>query len=167
MNCFACNQDPVQSAIWLANRHVVKMTCESGQVLSTVVRGRHGDALADELGLYKSSHRKHPVTLATYTDKKYRAWFGAHALALAREYTHRYGKVHKSQAVIERCLDVLMCQWGGDMPDVFPLAMPDEYKRPDPHLSYRLYLTGKYQTWARPPKWKNRETPGWYLTSVG
>ena len=40
MNVFIVDADPKQAAIALADRHVVKMPLEAGQMLSTVLRGR-------------------------------------------------------------------------------------------------------------------------------
>jgi hypothetical protein len=79
-------------------------------------------------------------------------------LALCKEYTHRYGKRHKSQDVIEWCVTnkVNICDKGFTEP---PKAMPDEYKVKSVIQSYRNYYIGAKSTFAN---WKNREIPQWF-----
>jgi hypothetical protein len=77
-------------------------------------------------------------------------------IALGREYTHRYGKTHKSvEEVIKKLPDI-------DLPDnditPFAQAMPDEYKNSNAIQAYRkYYLQDKFNLFA----WKNREVPEW------
>jgi hypothetical protein len=81
-------------------------------------------------------------------------------LALGEEYTHRYGKKHKSVEVIEWCLL--------NRPNIHdvdftspPLAMGDEYKIGNDVIeSYRNYYKGAKSEIV---SWKNRETPDWFL----
>jgi hypothetical protein len=81
-------------------------------------------------------------------------------LALGEEYTHRYGKTHKSVEVIKWCLD--------NKPNIHdvdfttpPLAMGDEFKIGNDVIeSYRNYYKGAKSGFAN---WKNREIPDWFL----
>ena len=157
MNVFAPDPDPVVSARVLADRHVVKMTLETAQVLCTAA-----DWLElDTAGLYRPTHRKHPVVLGCVEDPGYCAWTIAHGRALAAEYTRRYDKVHKSQAMLERVERVLLARDMSAPPQRFPLAMPDEYKHADPHASYRVYLHHKYAAWGADARWTRAERPPW------
>ena len=79
-------------------------------------------------------------------------------LELSREYTYRYGKKHKSQEIIEWCID--------NKPNIVDKgftepakAMPDEYKVKSVVESYRNYYKGAKSGFAT---WKQRETPEWY-----
>ena len=81
-------------------------------------------------------------------------------IELCKEYTYRYGKVHKCQAVIENCIE--------NTPDAnvftylelteYAQAMDEEYKLSDPVLAYRKYYKlGK----SHLHDWKYREAPEW------
>lgn len=81
-------------------------------------------------------------------------------IELCKEYTYRYGKVHKCQAVIESCIE------NTPDPKVFThlelteyaQAMDEEYKLSDPVLAYRKYYKlGK----AHLHDWKYRDVPEW------
>jgi len=83
-------------------------------------------------------------------------------LELCKEYTFRYGKRHKSQDVIEWCIE--------NKPSISDIgftepakAMPDEYKVDDVVESYRNYYNGAKVSFS---KWKNRETPKWFKAEV-
>ena len=43
MNIFHLDRDPVQSAQWMIDKHVVKMIVESAQLLSTAHRALDGE----------------------------------------------------------------------------------------------------------------------------
>ena len=171
MNVFACDADPRMAAIALADRHVIKMTLETAQILSTT-----GILLGKPVpGGYRATHRHHPVTVGCVECPDYRAWVWEHGLALASEYTFRFGREHKSQIVIENA--EFLTDEAPPSPHLwalarFPLAMDDEHKQDDPFDSYREYLRVKYAGWAskgRPPRWTKRSAPAWlnYLVRLG
>ena len=77
-----------------------------------------------------------------------------------QEYTHRYGKIHASQATIEWCADNVP-----DIPDAemtkMPQCMPDEFKDYCSIVAYRkLYNIGKRESFKC--VWTNREEPIWW-----
>ena len=152
MNIFVLHQDPAQAAHMMCDKHVVKMILESNQMLSTVARKNGHDAP------YRSTHANHPCTIWTGESIQNWRWLVSHSRALCAEYTQRYGRTHKSQAVTEwaESLDI-------DLPNIgqtdFRLAMPDTYKRYDPVKSYRSYYRGEKASFA---KWKNGNTPRWW-----
>jgi len=79
-------------------------------------------------------------------------------LELCNEYTHRYGKRHKSQDVIEWCVTNKpnICDKEFTEP---AKAMPDEYKVDDVVQSYRNYYRGAKSGFAN---WKMRDIPSWF-----
>ena len=81
-------------------------------------------------------------------------------MELSKEYTHRYGKRHKSQAVIEWCITNLP-----NIPELGymteqPKAMPDECKTDGVVNSYRKYYMIEKRNIA---DWKVVNTPHWFI----
>ena len=152
MNIFVLHDDPARAAEMMCDKHVIKMILESNQMLSTVARKCGHDAP------YRSTHAKHPCTLWAGESQNNWDWLVNHSRALCEEYTRRYGKIHKSQAVTEWAEDLdIDLPARGQTP--FRLAMPDEYKTDDPVESYRRYYVGDK---ARFAKWKTGNVPGWW-----
>ena len=157
MNIFVLDRDVVKSAQAHVDRHIVKMPLETAQLLCTARQELTGDA--DTIP-YRKTHANHPCSvwarqsLANYT------WLCNMGMELCKEYTYRYGKVHKCQAVIENCIE--------NTPDPnvftylelteFPQAMDDEYKLSDPVLAYRNYYN---KAKAHLHSWKDRVAPVW------
>lgn len=151
MNIFMTSPDPIRSARFLCDRHVVKMVLETAQILSTVVRSQRP---GDDLDLYKVTHANHPCTVWAGESEPNFRWLWLHGLALAGEYTRRFGKTHKSEAIIRRA-GALASFDGAGVGTTPALAMPDEFRQRDVFAAYRDYLRAKYADWARPPKWTN------------
>ena len=134
------------------DKHVVKMTLETTQLLSTALH-KHGVS-----GPYKMTHENHPCTIWAATNRENFIWLGKHGLALCKEYTKRYGKIHKCQDIIEGnviCFNGVLPE--GKMTD-FVQAMPEQYRQVDPVEAYRAYYKGEKSRFA---KWKNVEKPEW------
>ena len=104
MNIFYLSECPVESAQSQCDKHVVKMILESAQMLCTAHHACPTDAQRPEK-FYKQAHLNHPSTIWVRTTTENYEWMVIHALALCEEYTHRYGKIHASQALIEWCAD--------------------------------------------------------------
>ena len=152
MNIFVLHNDPATAAQMMCDKHVVKIILESNQMLSTVARN-HGHNAP-----YRSTHANHPCTLWAGESQDNWDWLVDHSRALCEEYTERYGKVHKSQAVTEWAEDLdIGLPARGQTP--FRLAMPDGYKTNDPVESYRKYYIGDK---ARFAKWKTGNVPSWW-----
>ena len=86
-----------------------------------------------------------------------------HGMELCREYTRRYGREHKCQAVIEHCISKANYIPAGKL-QPFVVCMPDKFKvKDDPVMSYRNYYNlGKgYMNRGTGPRWKE-EPPLWY-----
>lgn len=176
MNIFAIESDPIDCAMSMVDKHVVKMILETAQLLSTAHRvldaehlyfdksknGRNIKRwkLPDERDqhLYSATHVNHPSAVWARASNNNYNWLYCHFCGLLAEYTYRYGKVHKCDAMREwlqyppRNIPV------GYLTPVTP-AMPDEYKVPgDSVTSYRNYYRGAKQ---RMHKWTKREAPEW------
>lgn len=146
MNIFAVDHSPTAAAQMLCDQHVSKMTLETAQILSTVAGGP-----------YKPFNPKHPSCLWAKQSHENWCWLIAHGLALAKEFTRRFGKVHKSEAVITEHShrDAFLPKIG--LTD-FALCMPDEYKQADTVAAYRAFYRAekKFAAWN-----KNRPPPQW------
>jgi hypothetical protein len=153
MNIFVLDKDINKAAAYHCDKHVVKMCLEYAQLLSTTANG----VLNDRVG-YKTTHINHPCSVWVRQSAANTRWLAALLVALGREYTARYGKVHKS-------VDIgINAAWHAvkRMPDVgltpFAQAMPDEYKNKDAVVAYRNYYLGEKTGFAT---WKNGQ-PDWW-----
>lgn len=143
MNIFAVDRDPVLAAQYQCDQHVVKMCTESAQMMCT----------AFEDAPWKPSHPNHICTRWAMESRANFEWLLEHANALCAEYTRRYSKVHKTQAIVE---------WVGkkdlsflpDLPQTeFVQAMPDECKVADDVVqAYHNLYYHKFNLWAQHPK---------------
>ena len=160
MNIFILDRDLVKSAQAHVDKHIVKMPLETAQLLCTA---RHELGEVAETIPYRKTHVNHPCSVwATESYTNYQ-WLCDMGIELCKEYTYRYGKVHKCQAVIENCIE--------NTPDPnvftylelteFPQAMDDEYKLNDPVLAYRNYYN---KAKSHLHSWKNRQPPHWIIS---
>jgi hypothetical protein len=155
MNIFALDKDPVVSAYYMCNKHVIKMALESTQLLCSVFDSKYEPP-------YRRTHYNHPCSIWARTSKQNYEWLIEHGLALTEEYTKYYNKIHKCKEVIEWCKFRYIVL---GLPDIgqtpFPLCMPDQYKVPgDSVTSYRNYYKGDKSRFA---KWTHgRQQPTWW-----
>lgn len=137
------------------NRHVVKMVLETAQLLSACFPP---GALR-----FKHTHFNHPCAKWARESVTNYKWLLLHGLALADEYTKRYGKVHGAADVIEACLEMcVVLPVGGLTP--FARAIKEPWKSQTAHLSiveaYRAYYIGDKSRFAR---WAPRaKAPAWW-----
>ena len=158
MNIFILDENPVRAARMQCDRHVVKMTLETAQMLSTVINELGGQSP------YKTAHVNHPCSVWARQSVENFRWLYRHGMALSLEYTKRYGKIHKSEAVIRQSLDALptVSMTPGERTP-FPLCMPDKYKSDDAVESYRRFYIGEKSRFAQwnkttaPPAWWSQE----------
>ena len=154
MNIFVLDENPKIAAQYHNNKHVVKMILDSAQIMSTVIRKQFPDA-----DVYKATHKNHPCTLWAGESIYNLMWLYDLSVGLCNEYTLRYGKTHKTAAVIERCkmwFDKLSFNFNELTP--FALAMPDIYKSDSVVESYRTYYLNDKKDILN---YKNREVPKW------
>lgn len=150
MNIFVLDEDPTLAAQAQCNKHVVKMIVETAQLLST--------AHPSEKAPYKHTHLNHPCARRIRASAGNYRWLAEHGLALCREYTTRYGKVHKTQAALEWLAS--NAPPGGEAMTPFVVAV----KRPVVGLSvveaYRVYYVAEKRRFAR---WAPRAVaPSWW-----
>ena len=159
MNIFYFDECPVVSAEAQPDKMLVKMPLETAQMLCTAHRVLDGDEYADEHGLYKEAYKNHPCTIWARQSRGNYEWLYIHFLALAMEYTYRYGKEHLSYTKLHEPLEKHPDNINKG--DITPLAqaMPDEYKNDNPVVAYRDYVIHEkhYAKWE-----KNREKPKWW-----
>lgn len=162
MNIFSLHKDPRIAARYHCDTHVVKMILESAQLLCTAHRIIDGDDdLANERGLYKSTHKNHPSALWARASAGNYCWLHELLYSLCNEYTFRYGKVHKVErdGLLLR-LAVLPAGIQITPRTQFAMAMPDEYRSADPIESYRRYYAGAKRGIA---KWNKTRPSPWFM----
>lgn len=149
MNIFALSKDPVESAIQMIDKHVVKMPTETCQMLHTnILYMQYIQDLDEEPQLkdlkrfHKHSKSKlmkpamlnHPSTIWARQSMANFEWLYQHGLALCEEYTLRYGKRHGSHDRIIEGIDLYNWQihkeWVFTRKRLTPvtIAMFDKYR---------------------------------------
>jgi hypothetical protein len=167
MNIFASNQDPIFAAFNLDDKRLGKMILETAQLLSTAVSLHGGKAP------YRSTHVKHPATIWASRTKANFDWLLSHGIALGNEFHHRFGKYHKSSEVIQSIEQQNLRNYipDGDL-EMFANCTVNKDKGisfkhiQDPVLAYQSYLSARWITDKRVPKWTNRQAPVWYKEKV-
>ena len=157
MNIFVLDTDVEKAAKWHVDRHVVKMPLETAQMLCTA---RHELGEAPERIPYRKAYVNHPCTIWARKSYANYKWLCNMGIELCKEYTYRYGKVHKCQAVIEDCIKNTPVHNVFEYLELteYAQAMDEEYKLSDPVLAYRKYYKlGK----AHLHDWKYRDVPEW------
>ena len=128
------------------------MILETSQLLSTALPylepGRTGP--------YKATHLNHPCSVWTRTCKGNYHWLWKLGINLCREYTHRYGRIHKCEAYLG---ELRLSKPIARKMTPFAQAMPERYKNRDVIKAYRAYYMGEKRHLA---KWTNREIPAWW-----
>jgi hypothetical protein len=151
MNIFVLHKDPAFAAQMACDKHVVKMILETAQMMCTVATTHGYDTP------YRATHARHPCTMWASESYANWQWLIDYGLALSAEYTKRYGKVHKSQAVIEQCRD-LDINFDKQDRTPFAQAMPVQYRQSCAVTAYRNYYRGEKASFA---KWKT-QPPSWW-----
>ena len=151
MNIFVTDPSPYVSAQCLPDKHVVKMPLETCQMLSIVCSDKwgHGYGVLHKKDgeLYnteKGAFRNHPCTVWVNESIENMAWLLRHGMALCKEYTNRYGKVHSCEDTILEAGCII--PFTEEMPTSFTRAMPDEFKTDrsiDTFTAYQKYINSK------------------------
>lgn len=176
MNVFYLDKTPKVAAQYHCDKHVVKMIIEYAQLMSTAHRVLDGELYNDktengrnikrwrlpderERHLYKASHVNHPSGVWCRANNENYYWLYKLFVNLCEEYTVRYGKVHKTQALMPILSKAPNYIKVGAFTEP-PPAMPDYCKIPEDSVaSYRNYYNKEKTGFA---KWKNTPTPEWY-----
>ena len=162
MNIFILDWDVKKCTQYHVDKHVVKMILETAQLLCGVhhvtdeVTTKYRTS-TDQVP-YKLSHKNHPCAIWARKSLSNYLYLCELGLELSKEYTHRYGKRHKSEMVILWCI-----MNKPNIPNIGftepAKAMPDEFKVDSVVESYRNYYMGAKSDLAA---WKNREKPFWF-----
>ena len=179
MNIFYLDNHPTVCAQYHVDKHVVKMILEYAQLLSTAHRVLDGVETAgfsasgrkkkvwklnssyDDI-LYSATHINHPSAIwARHGFENYQ-WLHSLLVELCKEYTYRYGKIHKCEAT--GLVDKLQYAPFNIPTKLFTQptpAMPDEFKVPgDSIKSYHNYYNNYKQ---KLHSWKSRQVPEFIL----
>ena len=176
MNIFMLDKSPRVAALYHVDKHVVKMILETAQLLSTAHRVLDGHIVTSHITgrkktsyvlpddrenhLYKATHVNHPSAIWCRSGLDQYRWTYDLLVYLMEEYTHRYGKHHKCEFLLNPLREAPKnidpeAPWTEATP-----AMPDECKvAGDSVESYRNYYI---QHKNRMAVWKNRSIPKWY-----
>lgn len=155
MNIFYLDRNIQKCVEAHCDKHVVKMILEYAQLLSSVHR-----TITPELegSHYKLTHKNHPDAVWARASLGNYEYLFSLAVLLGEEYTHRYGKVHKSIGIIE----AMPYPYG--LPDAKfvepPSCVHDDFKRiDDTVLAYREYYKRDKRAFAA---WTKRSPPEWF-----
>jgi hypothetical protein len=184
MNIFYLHSDPVTCAEMHTDKHTIKMILETCQLLSTAHRILDGTETMGksktgrnvkrwvldneyETVYYSATHINHPSAIWCRQSKANYIWLAQLLYALCKEYTYRYGKVHKCEETglvlnLQRVPKALV-------PCVKPFteptpAMPEDVRvKGDSIASYRNYYQNNKQhlaSWSG--KINSRPVPQWF-----
>ncbi len=167
MNIFYVHQNPEISAQMLCDKHVVKMSLESVQMLtncfSQQILAETRTPKTQKGAVRKYSHFNHPSSKWVRDSKANMVWLTDHAIAICQEKKSRYPK--KPMPFVYDFL--LWCQDNmhkSYTPDGQftppPQCMPDYCKvNNDTVLAYRNYYINEKKDIA---KWKCDNKPEWF-----
>ena len=154
MNIFYLDYNQTKCAEYHVNSHVVKMPLETAQLLCSAHWNTGSEAP------YKNTHKNHPSSLWARASKENYLWLCDLGLALLKEYSYRYGKIHGCSEVIDWCIE--------NIPSIPSVGFSD----PIPAMGKEFIVEGSslesYRNYYRQAKkhlhlWKNREIPSWIL----
>lgn len=158
MNIFFNDYDPIKAAEYLCDKHIVRLITEAGILLCGV---HHKMQFKYEDG--QPPYKTGPImngklvkwlceSLSNYN------WCIDYAMEIGRQYTLRYNKLHKAQAIIEWCKN-----HHPDIKDIgltkMPQIMPEKYMQEDTIQAYRNYCIAEKIRFA---KWKLNNKPEWW-----
>lgn len=180
MNIFYINSSVSENARQHVDKHCVKMILEYAQLLSTAHRfldGVEAESLSKsgrrqkvytlsdpllESKLYKATHINHPSAIWCRQSTQNYIYLAALLRTLCKEYTYRYGKIHRVELLGLPNLFLRNIPHNIGKLNVFTEptpAMPDKYKvQGDSVASYRNYYNGDKSHMFT---WKKRPQPDW------
>lgn len=155
MNIFILDNDPVLAAIYQCDKHIVKMPLESVQMLCIPFWEQNISAP------YKLAHKNHPCSKWARHSKANYEWLIIHTNELFKEYTRRYGRIHKSEQVFHWCVrEYEKLEFKSNEQTTFAIAMPEFCLISENAVDcYRYYYAKVKKSFAR---WKSGSEPEWY-----
>lgn len=163
MNIFFLHFNQKQCAQMHVDKHVVKMITEGTQLLCSA-HHLHPNKRLDFKPPHKLTHKNHPCSMWVRESLSNYMWLVELSKELCKEYTYRYGKIHKCEAYIDN-----LKKNKPDIPDIGfktpKLAMPEMYKYDTENIDdiiecYRQYYYFEKQHLL---SWKKRNIPDFIL----
>ena len=158
MNVFVLDDNIELSASYLCDKHIVKMTLETAQLLCTNYYGSP----------YKPTHSNHPWSRWLRFSSYNWFWLMSYFDAVLNEYSYRYNRVHKCKEVYNwlnsdlKFRDSFVNNDFSKITDM-PQCMPPQYYDEDVVKSYRKYYLGEKTRFA---KWNYRSEPHWWTSKT-
>jgi hypothetical protein len=186
MNIFYLDNDPKVCAEMHNDKHCIKMILEYAQLLSTahrVLDGTQSVGLSEtgrkqtryvlpdsrESVLYSATHINHPSAIWCRQSYANYVWLSKLLTELCKEYTYRYGKVHKVEASgLEEELMYPPMNIPAHSPFTEPTpAMPDEVKVANDSIAsyHNYYISNKQHLASWQGKINSRPVPNWFQTT--
>ena len=151
MNIFVLDLDQEKNAQYQVDKHIVKMITEQNQLLCSTYY--YTDYIPDNI--YKLTHYNHPCSKWARESLSNWLWLRSMTLELCKEYTFRYGKIHKGEGVCKSLVTPHIKDIGLTH---FAEAMPEQYRDKDVVKAYRQYYNGEKKNLF---KWTKRSIPDW------
>jgi lipopolysaccharide biosynthesis glycosyltransferase len=150
LNVFKLDEDLETNARYMVDKHVVKMPTESAQLLCTALH------FCGQEAPYKATYINHPSSIWCRQSLENWLYLREIALNICKEYTYRYGKVHKAEIIIRSLQEPNLPKSGLTK---LPNCMDKSYIVGDNVVeNYRNYYNlGKSHLHS----WKGREKPTW------
>lgn len=160
MNLFVPSPIIETSVQALDDKRVVKMVLETAQVLSTAIRTLNPETT---MPLYKMTHKNHPVSIWVRSSVDNYKYGLDYFVTICNEYTHRFGKTHKSQQLLPYFCEFLKWLYTErNFPmEQTPFANCTEFKEDEVHTAYKKTLIAKWNKDKLKPKWTKRTQPTW------
>ncbi len=106
MNIFVTHKNPADCARALDNVRLNKMTIETAQIISTVLRMKYHD---ESPLLYKAAYLHHPCVKWAMERPEHLTWLIHLFLEYTNEYTRRFHKIHLSETTLTAHLTNILC----------------------------------------------------------
>jgi hypothetical protein len=108
--------------------------------------------------IYAPTHKNHPSNVWARASRNNWFWLWVHGKSLCREYTRRYGKVHKCQGILESIFHMRHIIPRGAITPFANCAANQSigvsYKHMDDvTTAYQLYLSDRWDNDKRTPTW--------------
>lgn len=180
MNVFFLDKDEELCAQYHNDKHSSKMCVEYAQLLSTAHRVLDGEMWQGKTqngrnikrwflydpdmnsNLYLACHVNHPSAIWTRESRDNYMWLYRMWVALGKEYTHRYSRVHESLRKLEDYLrfpPMNIKSNGFSEPPPAMKQFPQCIVEGDSIRSYRNYYWEAKRDFCI---WTNREEPTWW-----
>lgn len=169
MNIFWLHLNGRLMAVLHADAHAIKMVLEIAQMCSNVYYHYTPSIKPDTV--YKKTHVRHPMSVFVCQNKANFVLVAKRGIAIAQEYTRRFGKTHKCEAVLAGMLEcppdftvcpppeyadtTVLAEYGKYH---VPLCMPEEFHDKNACVAYLRYYLHKLLTVPRLRRWNRRTT---------